>query len=267
MTELITPLILTFNEAPNLRRTLEKLYWAKRIIIIDSYSTDQTLEIANSYPVVQVFQRHFDTHGSQWNYGLHMVITPWVLSLDADYVLSDELIEELQNLKPNSNIDAFSIRFRYCVFGSPLPGSLLPPRVALFRRDCATYINDGHTQLLQVSGKSNMLDGFINHDDRKPLGRWLQSQARYMALEVEKLNSIPDSSLSLADRLRKTRILAPLIVLLYCLFIRGCLFAGWAGWYYTLQRVLAEILLSLYLIEHQQMRIAKNAEQLREPLS
>lgn len=264
MTELITPLILTLNEASNLRRTLDKLWWAKQIVIIDSYSTDQTLEIAKSYPRVKLIQRHFDTHGNQWNYGVQQVLTPWVLSLDADYVLSNELVDELQNCKPNSDIDAFLIRFRYCVFGSPLPGSLLPPRLALFRRDSALYIDDGHTQLLQVSGRFSQLDSFIDHDDRKPLGRWLQSQTRYMALEVEKLSKIPDHSLSFADRIRKTRVLAPFVVLLYCLFIRGCLFAGWTGWYYTLQRVLVEILLSLYLIEHQQVRILSDAEKSRQ---
>ena len=45
-----TPLILTFNEAPNLRRTLEKLKWAKQIVVLDSFSTDETLEIARSSP-------------------------------------------------------------------------------------------------------------------------------------------------------------------------------------------------------------------------
>jgi glycosyltransferase involved in cell wall biosynthesis len=79
--EKITPLILTYNEENNISRTLEKLKWASKIIVIDSYSTDKTLEILSQYPQVEVFPRKFDTHATQWNYGLEKVVTEWVLSL------------------------------------------------------------------------------------------------------------------------------------------------------------------------------------------
>jgi len=75
MLEQITPLILTYNEENNINRTLEKLKWANKIIVIDSYSTDTTLEILSQYPQVKVFQRKFDTHATQWNYGLEKVAT------------------------------------------------------------------------------------------------------------------------------------------------------------------------------------------------
>ena len=73
MLENITPLILTYNEAPNIDRTLKKLSWAKQIVVIDSYSTDETLENLAFYPQVKVFKRKFDTHATQWNYGLEQV--------------------------------------------------------------------------------------------------------------------------------------------------------------------------------------------------
>ena len=87
----ITPLILTYNEASNIDRTLQHLTWAEKIVVIDSFSTDETLEILHSYVQVQVFGRKFDTHAKQWNYGLQQVKSPWVLSLDADYIITDEL--------------------------------------------------------------------------------------------------------------------------------------------------------------------------------
>ena len=89
----ITPLILTYNETPNIERTLAKLPWAQEIIVIDSFSEDSTLEILKSHPKIKIFQRKFDTHAQQWNYGLEQVKSEWVLSLDADYVLTNELIE------------------------------------------------------------------------------------------------------------------------------------------------------------------------------
>ncbi|NDJ18726.1 glycosyltransferase family 2 protein [Myxacorys almedinensis] len=245
----VTPLILTFNEAPNIGRILDHLAWAKRIVVVDSYSTDSTINILKLHPQVEIFQRQFDTHANQWNYGLAQVQTEWVLSLDADYIVPEALVSEINTLSNASEVDSYSIRFKYCVFGKPLRGTILPPRQALFRRQKATYIDDGHTQVLQVSGQYAMLDSYFHHDDRKPLSRWLWAQDRYMALEVKKLLSTPEQELSLGDRIRKSKILAPLVILIYCLFLKGGILDGWAGWYYAFQRVLAEILLSIHLIE------------------
>ncbi len=249
----ITPLILTYNEAPNIERTLQKLSWAKEIIAIDSYSADSTLEILKSYPQVKIFQRKFDTHTQQWNYGLDQVQSEWVLSLDADYVLTDRLIETFKSLI-DSNINGYFIPFKYCVFGKPLQGTILPPRLALFRPDSATYIDDGHTQLLKLQGRSSQLDVYIHHDDRKPLSRWLWAQDRYMVIEAKKLLETPDRELSWGDRIRKRKIFAPFIILIYCLIIKGGIFDGWQGWYYAFQRTLAELLLAIHIIEAEHLR-------------
>jgi glycosyltransferase involved in cell wall biosynthesis len=254
MLDKITPLILTYNEAPNIGRTLKKLTWAKEIIVIDSYSTDETLEILASYPQVQFFQRKFDTHATQWNYGLQKITSEWVLSLDADYVISDELITEIKQLSPDSPIDGYFAKFKYCVFGKPLRGTILPPRQVLFRKNKSTYIDDGHTQLLQVQGKSAILSGYTYHDDRKSLSRWLWAQDRYRIIEVKKLLETPVSELSWGDRIRKQKLLAPFIILFYCLILKGGIFDGWQGWYYAFQRVLAEILLAIPLIEAEQLK-------------
>lgn len=249
----ITPLILTYNEAPNIQRTLEKLTWANQIVIVDSYSSDETLEIIASYPQVKLFQRKFDTHATQWNYGLAQINSEWVLSLDADYIVSEKLTEEIKELPCDSPIDSYFIKFKYCVFGKPLRGTILPPRQAVFRKDKSIYIDDGHTQLLEVNGKSAMLSGYIYHDDRKPLSRWLSAQDRYMVIEVKKLLNTPTSELSWGDRIRKQKVLAPFIILFYCLILKGGILDGWRGWYYAFERVLAEILLAIRLIEAEQL--------------
>jgi len=254
MLDRITPLILTYNEAPNIQRTLEKLTWANKIVIIDSYSSDETLEIIASYPQVKLFQRKFDTHATQWNYGLAQINSEWVLSLDADYIVSEKLTEEIKELPNDSAIDGYFIKFKYCVFGKPLRGTILPPRQALFRKDKSIYIDDGHTQLLEVNGKSAILASYIYHDDRKPLSRWLWAQDRYMVIEVQKLLDTPTTELSWGDRIRKQKLLAPFIILFYCLILKGGILDGWRGWYYAFERVLAEILLAIRLIEAEQLK-------------
>jgi hypothetical protein len=99
-----------------------------------------------------------------------------------------------------------------------------------------------------------MLTGFIYHDDRKPLGRWLWAQDRYMQIEAKKLLETPTRELSCGDRLRKQKIIAPFIILFYCLILKGGILDGWAGWYYAFQRMLAEIVLAIRLIEREMDR-------------
>ncbi|NEQ15801.1 MAG: glycosyltransferase family 2 protein, partial [Moorea sp. SIO3E2] len=178
----------------------------------------------------------------------------WVLSLDADYSVTNELIAEIKALQTDTEINGYFAKFKYCVFGKPLRGTILPPRQVLFRKDKSTYIDDGHTQLLQVNGKSAILSAYIHHDDRKPLTRWLWAQDRYMIIEVKKLTQTPDNEISIGDIIRKQKIIAPFIILFYCLILKGGIFDGWHGWYYAFQRMLAETLLSIRLIEFEKLQ-------------
>lgn len=254
----ITPLILTFNESPNIDRVLRNLTWASRIVVIDSFSDDTTLDILFSYPQVEVFQRRFDSFADQCNFGLSKITSDWVLSLDADYILTDQLRQEIISLLDNSDIDAYQVRFEYCVFGHPLRGTLLPPRKILYRREKAVYQNDGHAHQVKIQGKIGMLSGVIQHDDRKPLTRWLWAQNRYMMIEVNKLLKTPMHELSWSDRIRRTKVLAPFMILFYCLILKAGVLDGWPGWYYAFQRMLAEILLSIRLIEAERTYLIKS---------
>ncbi len=245
----ITPLVLTYNEAPNIARCLERLRWAQSVVVVDSLSTDETQELVQGFVNVKLMERKFDNHTAQWNFGADVVQTPWVLSLDADYILTDEFISELGALSPDDDVDAFFVPFRYCIAGKPLRACLYPPRAALFRKARCRYVADGHTQLLQVPGKSLPMNSPIDHDDRKPLSRWLISQDKYAILEAEKLLSADASKLRMQDKLRLKMILAPVITLLYTLLARRVILDGWRGWYYAFQRMVAEIFLSLRLLE------------------
>lgn len=245
----VTPLILTFNEAPNLRRTLERLAWAKEILVVDSFSTDETLDIARNFPQVRIVQRKFDSFAGQCNFGLQQIRTEWVLSLDADYVLSDGLIEELTRLQPEPDQAGFRARFTYCIHSHSLRASLYPPRTVLYRRTQALYHDEGHGHRVQIDGKVANLENVILHDDRKPLDRWLSEQNRYAQKEARYLQGTPVQRLNRADHIRRKILLAPVLVFLYTAFGKGLILDGWPGWYYILQRVLAEITLSLRLLD------------------
>ena len=246
MLDQITPLILTYNEAPNIARTLESVSWARDIVVVDSFSNDDTVEIAKSVARVRVFQRAFDCHRNQWEFGLKEteITTPWVLALDADYVVSHELTNELESLRPGATIAGYRANFRYCVNGKKLRSGIYPPVTVLYRREAASYMQDGHTQRVALQGSIENLRAPVLHDDRKSLKRWLASQARYTELEAQKLLAANPSELDLADRLRRWRVVVPPAMLVYCLIIRGGIFDGWAGFYYAFQRATAELMLS-----------------------
>ncbi len=245
----ITPLIITYNEEANIARCLARLIWAREIVVVDSLSRDGTKAIAARHPNVRFVERPFDHHTAQWNFGLEQVRTEWVLSLDADYILEAGFEEELETLNSVADISAYAASFRYCINGRPLRGTLYPPRLALFRRVKCRYVQDGHTQVLQAGGPTGALHTCILHDDRKPFSHWVWSQDRYAKLEAEKLARTPTEKLGFDDRLRRTIVLGPPVVMFYTLFARGVILDGWDGWYYAFQRALAEMLLSLRLIE------------------
>jgi glycosyltransferase involved in cell wall biosynthesis len=252
MIDQITLLVLTKNEAPNIGRTLERVRWANDIVVVDSFSEDRTLEIVSRFPQVRVFQRQFDCLASQCNFGLTetRIETDWVMSLDADYVLTPELVAEIGALQPSADVVGLRAGFTYCAFGRPLRSGIYPPVTVLFRKSQAFYKQDGHAHRVIIDGRIEDLRAPILHDDRKPISRWLNSQASYARLEARKILSSDPGSLAWPDRVRGWRVVAPMAILFYCLIVRGGVLDGWAGFYYAFQRMLAELMLSLYLIDH-----------------
>jgi glycosyltransferase involved in cell wall biosynthesis len=225
------------------------LSWASQILIVDSGSTDATLQIAAQCPHTRVVQRPFDDFASQCNFGLSLIETPWVLSLDADYQISDEFRTEIAGLEPKEATAGFRAGFVYRIFGYSLRGALYPPRIVLYRRERASYRNEGHGHRVVIDGQVADLKYKIFHDDRKPLSRWFASQQSYARLEADYLLTASPSELRMPDRLRRTAWLAPFAAFFYVLVVRGCIFDGWPGWVYALQRTLAEIMIALEILD------------------
>lgn len=97
MTNPVSVFIITYNEDKIIAKCLEKLSWADEIIIIDSNSNDNTIAICKSFGA-KVINNSFVNFGKQKQFALEQTKNNWVLSLDADEVLSDELIDEIQNI-------------------------------------------------------------------------------------------------------------------------------------------------------------------------
>src|ERR1041385_409930 len=211
MLDQITPLILTYNEAPNIARVLATLSWAADIVVVDSFSDDETVAIAKSFANVRVLQRVFDNHRNQWEFGLKEtgIATPWVLALDADYVVSNEVVAELEQLRPTLETVGYRASFVYCINGKRLRSGIYPPVTVLYRREAATYVQDGHTQRVALPGTIEELRAPLMHDDRKSFRRWLRSQGRYTELEARKLAGADATELRSVDRMRRWVVVVP----------------------------------------------------------
>src|SRR5262249_14929086 len=174
----VTPMVLTYNEEPNIRRTLDSLRWANRVVVLDSGSTDATESIARSFSNVDWHTRRFDSFKSQFEYGIRStgIDTDYVFALDADMALTEELVAEIEEQFIPRHYAGGYLSFQYCILGHPLTGSLCPAQLRLFLRSEAHVIQVGHGHKFQIEGPIYHFKSRLIHDDRKPLDRWMSSQ-------------------------------------------------------------------------------------------
>ena len=153
----LSVIILTYNEELHIRRCLENVVpIAKDIFIIDSYSTDKTIEIAKQYPNVHILQNKWENnHAKQFNWGLEHanISTQWVLRLDADEYLLPELVAELQEKLPTLPDDVTGIIFnrRHIFMDKWMRRGIYPVKLLrVFRYGkgkCEQRLMDEHIQL------------------------------------------------------------------------------------------------------------------------
>jgi len=139
---MLSVVIITKNEEVNIRRCLESLLWADEIIVVDSGSTDKTLEIAKEF-TDNIFVTDWQGYGIQKQRALAHATQDWVLNVDADEVVNPFLKNEIINAMKENTEDAYRIPIRMCFYDKPLRYSSSPKRhVRLFKRDGARYSDD-----------------------------------------------------------------------------------------------------------------------------
>lgn len=140
----LSALVTTYNEAESIADCLDSLRFCDEIVVVDSYSTDDTVAIASSYPGVRVLHRRYYGGASQKNWAIDRLQHDWVLIVDADERVPPELRREIEAVLGDPDpATAYSIPRRTFAFGGQVrySGWQHDRVVRLFRRDAARYPN------------------------------------------------------------------------------------------------------------------------------
>ncbi|MFO7640476.1 MAG: glycosyltransferase family 2 protein [Candidatus Competibacteraceae bacterium] len=239
--------ITTYNNARTLTACLDSIQWADEIIVLDSFSTDDTLAIAQRY-CARIAQHEFMGYGAQKRMALAMTSHDWVLLLDADEALSPALQVEIRQLLQR---------------GPEAEGYEIPRLEQMFWRMYSPATRMNHYLRLFDKRKGDIDDAPI-HAAPKVRGRVARLKAPFyhygetdIHTKVEKINAY--STGLVVDKLRKKRWGIPLIMVFYppLFFIRSYLFKrnflnGWAGFINSAIAAFYVFLKYAKLYEHRQ---------------
>lgn len=184
----VSALILTLNEEANLPRCLDALTWCDEIVVVDSFSTDRTVDIARERGA-RVFQRRFVSFADQRNFGLEQWRNEerWVLHLDADEVVTPELRREIEALPHDPAFDSFRIAGKLMFGNQWLRHSGMYPvyQVRLTRQPRFRFIQVGHGQREPEGSVAGTLQqGYEHYAFSKGLADWFERHNRYSSDEA-----------------------------------------------------------------------------------
>lgn len=186
--------ILTFNSELSIAETLQSVASiSDDIHIVDSFSCDRTLEIAQSFHA-RIVQHRFESYGAQRNWSIDSLRFKygWQLHLDADERLTPELCQEILQLGEEDDVTGYYLPRRMHFLGRPIRhGGLCPTQhMRLFRSGmgrCEMRKYDQHFYV--ISGETGQLNAYMIDDMRMPLTEWTARHNRWAEAEVEELTS------------------------------------------------------------------------------
>ncbi|MBI3317977.1 MAG: glycosyltransferase family 2 protein [Candidatus Omnitrophica bacterium] len=187
----LSVLVTTFNQEANIASCLESVVgWAGQVWVLDSFSTDRTVEIVQRYPV-SLKQRPFDDFSSNKNWALDQIpwAHEWVLILDADEVVPEELKREIQGVLQGkgNNRPGFYLNRRVFFLGRWLRHCGWYPNwnLRLFRHRLGRYEKRKVHEHLILQGQAGYLSHDLIHEDRRGLAEWIARHNQFSSLEAQ----------------------------------------------------------------------------------
>ena len=186
----VSVMVFTLNEAVHLPACLDSLQWCNDVVVVDSFSTDETIAICHARGA-RVVQRAFDGFGAQRNWAIDHAGAKhsWILILDADERVPPQLAAELRAIAKRNPDDegAYRVRRRFYMWGRWLRHSSLYPTwvVRFIHRERVRYANRGHAETQTVQGSLLDLQHDLIDENIKGIDEWFARQNRYSRKEAE----------------------------------------------------------------------------------
>jgi glycosyltransferase involved in cell wall biosynthesis len=180
--EKITAIIPTFNEEVHIKAAIESVLWCDEIIVVDSFSTDRTVEIVKSFPQVRLLEHEYEHSAAQKNWTIPQATNPWIFLLDADERPTPELVEEIKGiLKTGSATSAFWIYRRNNFMGKRInySGWQSDRVIRLFKKADCHYQNKHVHAEIESTGPISFLKNKLIHYTYKDLSSYLKKADRY----------------------------------------------------------------------------------------
>ena len=180
--------IITFNEEKNIRDCLESIKWADEIIVVDSFSTDRTVEICKKY-TQKVIQRKWSGFLKQKKFAQEQATGEWILNLDADERLSPEAATEIKKEIINSTPDVNGFVFhrqsyylgRWIKHGGWYPDA----KLRLIRKDSGSWHGESLHEKLVCNGKVKYLKGKILHYVYRDISHQLETVDSFSRISAD----------------------------------------------------------------------------------
>ena len=176
--------MISRDEAHNMAAVLENLRgFASQIFLVDSYSTDSTVDIALSEGV-HVVQRQFRDFGDQWNFALRNlpITAPWTMKLDPDERLTDALKAQISDALAQNNFEVIVFPRRLWFMGRPLP--VRRDILRIWRTGKCCFTDSKVNEHPVVEGRHLRLTAELEHHDSPTLHHWYDKQNRYSTAEA-----------------------------------------------------------------------------------
>ncbi len=185
----ISALAITLNEATAIENFIETLWFADEIIIVDSFSTDETVAIASKHEKVIVHKRAFDNFSSQKNFAISKAKNDWVVFFDPDEEITKTLSEEIIKTVENPKAVAFSVKRDFYFMGKRIKYSGLRNDhvVRLFNKNYCRYNSNLVHERLDSEGETSFLKTTLPHHTYKSFDDYLSKMNRYSALQAQML--------------------------------------------------------------------------------